>query len=257
VPTRVSATRSSLQFKMRHPSIIPVRTSLGRATDGVRQEDDFVFAPNGDIILELGSQGQISCTVSSAVLERSSKVFRVMFGSNFKEGSQLAAARSKKQMYRLPLVEDNADAMLIMLACLHGAVPTFSDLGKTLRASVETMVQIAVVVEKYLVSRKPGSMIEGLRPSWKSMRTWYRTCNGSSIKQTLDFMFLAWAFRDRELFAETSRELIRNTDGSFLGDHEYLPESVIGMKIASIFLLGRLLTDRVRRKNHRHSTKSQ
>jgi hypothetical protein len=221
---------TTLQFQMLRPSAIPVRTSLGRATDGVRQEDDFVFAPNGDIILQLGSQGQISCTVSSEVLEGSSKVFHAMFGSNFKEGSQLAAARSKKQMYRLPLVEDNADAMLIMLACLHGAVATLPDLGKELWTSVEMMIQITVVAEKYLVSLKTGLMMEGLWPSWKSMRTWYRTCNGSSIKQTLDFMFLAWAFRDRELFAETSKELIRNTDGSFLGDHEYLPESVIGMQ---------------------------
>jgi hypothetical protein len=209
-----------MQFQMFHPLALPISQSMFSPTSLT----PFIFAPtNGDIILELGSSGQISCIVSSEVLKRESRVFQAMLGTNFQEGLQFEAARSKEVMYRLRLRDDNADAMLIMLACLHEALPV---LDKEL--SVEKMIQIMVVVEKYLVSIKPRSLMEmGLGQSWGIMR---RTYNGSDFSEQtcLDYLFLAWAFHDGELFSEISRELILNIDENSLGHHEYLPESVIG-----------------------------
>jgi hypothetical protein len=222
--------QKNLQITMLRPSAISARTLLNRATiEGVQREDKVVFARNGDImiVLEFGSHGQISCIVSSEVLKKASKVFHTMFGPNFKEGTQLAAARSKKQIYRLPLAEDNADAMLIILACLHGEIPTLPDLGKTLWASVEMMVQMAVVAEKYMLSLRPGSMLEGLGPCWKDLQACCRLREHSNML-TPEFLFIAWAFRDRESFAEISKELIQNTDGSSVLEYEHLPEYVMG-----------------------------
>ncbi|KAL2416749.1 hypothetical protein ABEF95_003170 [Exophiala dermatitidis] len=82
----------------------------------------------------------IEVTVSSKHLALHSRVFRAMFNGNFREKVQ----PSSQQLIKVPLPEDNPEAMMLILAIVHGftrKVPR--------KVSRDMLLQIALLIDKY------------------------------------------------------------------------------------------------------------
>ncbi|KAL2392775.1 hypothetical protein ABEF93_000347 [Exophiala dermatitidis] len=82
----------------------------------------------------------IEVTVSSKHLALHSRVFRAMFNGNFREKVQPGS----QQPIKVPLPEDNPEAMMLILAIVHGftrKVPR--------KVSRDMLLQIALLIDKY------------------------------------------------------------------------------------------------------------
>lgn len=97
------------------------------------------IAPDGDVILVIGTPASAKLLVSSATLKRTSQVFAAMLSSRYREGQEAGTSESPKE---IPLPDDETVAMTSMCNLLHG-----KRLEKTLGS--DRILELAIVVDKY------------------------------------------------------------------------------------------------------------
>ncbi|KAB5514896.1 hypothetical protein GE09DRAFT_1264300, partial [Coniochaeta sp. 2T2.1] len=97
------------------------------------------IAPDGDVVLVTGKT-QRRLRVHSLIANRASPVLNAMLGPSFREGQQLATNGSTE----IPLPEDDADAMEIILNVIHCR----NDEVKKILSPGE-LLRVAIACEKY------------------------------------------------------------------------------------------------------------
>lgn len=110
--------------------------------------------PDGDVILVVGTKNPVSIRACSKVLGLASPVFKVMFGPNFLEGSQLSCANP----HDIHLPEDHPEAMAYLCSILHFRRRNDEDMPRAL------FEEVALLCDKYdcahAVSHWSNSMLE-------------------------------------------------------------------------------------------------
>ena len=101
-------------------------------------QEQVVLDRFGDVIIEVANK---DIRVSAKILSIASPVFDAMFASRFSEG---VAARSVETPLRLPLIDDDAQALLIILNALH-----FYTQGVIQVADENTIHSVALLGDKY------------------------------------------------------------------------------------------------------------
>ncbi|OCT46400.1 hypothetical protein CLCR_01237 [Cladophialophora carrionii] len=132
------------------------------------------------------------CRVSSRNLALASPVFRAMLDGGFQEGVEL----SRGQLKRVPLPDDNLDAMLLVLAIIHGrtrAIPR--KIGK------ELFVDIAVLIDKYEINE----CAEVYTDMWFAALWPLRQ---DSPPHLADGIFLCWVLKKATGFKELTKKAI-------------------------------------------------
>ncbi|KAI9867585.1 MAG: hypothetical protein M1813_008384 [Trichoglossum hirsutum] len=100
--------------------------------------DRKVIDEDGDILVQIGSKEML---VSSKILILASPVFKAMLKSNFLEGN---TARSTQHPLKLPLPDDDPDALTVLFQILH-----FSPKRKRLEPDVDLQLELAQLADKY------------------------------------------------------------------------------------------------------------
>ncbi|KAF8243180.1 hypothetical protein K440DRAFT_78634 [Wilcoxina mikolae CBS 423.85] len=192
--TASTPTRPALSNYPSRPTVRPALTpnTLKPPSVGVRTypklPSSVELSPTGDMIVELRSEDKepvtTTCTVDSRILQLTSPVFRALLGGGFKEGVDLSrACEQNRELYKLELHDDNANAMFTILNILH------HNTGKVRKSvSLPELVEIAVISEKYFISQ----------PLYPWIEMWH-----SSVKHLAlnfgneDYLLVAWAFKDK------------------------------------------------------------
>ncbi|KAJ9605305.1 hypothetical protein H2200_009962 [Cladophialophora chaetospira] len=117
---------------------------------------DLIFDPSGDVLLVLASGNEessaaeddnettsvieeVEALVSSRHLALASRVFRIMFDGQFKERVEL----NSKKVKRVPLPDDDAQAMTILLYIVHGL-----NMRVPKEVSMEEFIAISILIDK-------------------------------------------------------------------------------------------------------------
>lgn len=186
---------------------------------GMSSSANLVFDPDGDVLLVLNGPlkerdvaafmfpdasgdapssqeprtvEDVEVKVSSKHLALSSQVFRVMFDGRFQEGIVLEG----RQLRRVPLPDDDADAMMILLNIIHGLtrrIPHYMDLS--------LLTDIAILVDKYALHE----VTEVYTCIWFSKL--YRPYSSPPSELT-DWIFICWVFGRPNEFEKLTRAAI-------------------------------------------------
>jgi hypothetical protein len=155
------------------------------------------IASQGDIMIEMtSSMGLATLRVASQVLCTTSPVFRAMLGnsSRFKEACELREKAGSSEPYKLTLVEDNPEALGVILLALHcqnDRVPQ--------SLSFEQLNNLAIVCDKY-------DCAVGVLP-WVDIWTkpWKLYADTTGYER---WLFIAWVFDIRDVFEKLSKKFI-------------------------------------------------
>ncbi|KAJ9605296.1 hypothetical protein H2200_009953 [Cladophialophora chaetospira] len=160
-----------------------------------RRDRDLTFDPTGDVLLILTENKsnrpnqQLEAKVSSRHLALASEVFRVMFDGGFKE-----RIGPGQPIRRVPLPDDDAKAMMILLGILHGLS---GRVPKTIR--LRTFVKIGILVDKYQLQEAVEVYVDRwFQPLWDAAE--YETCAGlakwifltSAFNLDSEFKMMTW-----------------------------------------------------------------
>jgi len=137
--------------------------------------------------------------VSSRHLALASKVFRVMFDGHFKE----RVDPGKEQPTRVPLPDDDPDAIMVLLNIIHG-------LNKRVQRSIEKplFIAIAILVDKYELHE----VVELCAEKWFEQLWAVRSFNPPHLT---DWIFLCWVFGKATQFQQLSSTAIRKCGPKF------------------------------------------
>ncbi|KIW59466.1 hypothetical protein PV05_03913 [Exophiala xenobiotica] len=112
----------------------------------MKAQKEKIFDPDGDVLLILRptcflfGTDSLEAKVSSRHLILASRVFRAMFNGNFREAAELRS----QEVTKVPLPDDNPNAMVILLNIVHGLngqVPT--------KISETFFLDIIMLIDKY------------------------------------------------------------------------------------------------------------
>jgi hypothetical protein len=148
--------------------------------------------------------------VSSRHLALASLVFRTMFDGNFKERISPECG----SLTRVPLPDDNFDAMLLLLAIVHGrtrAVPRIID--------KDLFVDIAVLIDKYGMDE----CTQVFTDMW-FRDLWYQP--KEAAPHLIDWIFLCLVFKHASEFEQLTREAIFQSTLIFEDNQLPLPQWV-------------------------------
>ncbi|OQV07263.1 hypothetical protein CLAIMM_11721 [Cladophialophora immunda] len=135
---------------------------------------------------------EIEAKVSSKHLSLASKVFRAMFDGNFREGVALGADQATK----VPLPEDNADAMMVLLGIIHG-------LNRSVPRKIEYALFFAIVVliDKYELQEATGVYTDlWFSDLWPARNT--------LTPHLADRIYTCWVLRRPVEYTEVTRDAI-------------------------------------------------
>lgn len=115
------------------------------AVKGYASEDSSAESPNDELPntapdIHIDEDDDVEVQVSSRHLALASRVFRAMFDGKFRES--LKPGRS--QLIPLPLPDDNLDAMLLLLAIIHGLTRRVPR-----KVNEKMYLEVVILVDKY------------------------------------------------------------------------------------------------------------
>lgn len=195
---------------------------------------NYILEPSGDVLLVLSrtqvgslvvvttpnestvapALEEIEVLVSSRHLALASKVFSIMFDGQFRERVDL----DSKEIKRVPLSDDNAHAMLILLDIIHG-------LHRRVRRDISMPVftAVAVLVDKYELHE----VAEIYTDYWFRLHWTVESPKIKSLQSDIvDWIFLSWVFQKPAEFKDLTRNAIM-TFGETFDDKGYpIPETV-------------------------------
>ncbi|QDS75677.1 hypothetical protein FKW77_007587 [Venturia effusa] len=153
----------------------------------------------GDVILVVGADDsesdQVSIRVSSKVLSVSSKVFKAMFGRNFKEGNELAKSSTP---YQIPLPDDDPDAMAILCRILHhNADDVF------LPDDAAQVMQFVAALDKY----------DCMKSAKFFLVVWLEKIRSPPFRHLAILLAISYDIRDETGFRRFSSKLLRDPNG--------------------------------------------
>ncbi|KIX98334.1 uncharacterized protein Z520_05635 [Fonsecaea multimorphosa CBS 102226] len=148
---------------------------------------------------------EIEVKVSSKHLSLASRVFHTMFNGKFREG----VAPEVDQLTRVPLPEDDADAMMILLGIIHG-------LNRSVPLEVERTLFLAIVVliDKYELQEATGVYTN----LWFSELWWKREIRAVCLA---DWIFTCWVLRKPLEYLQLTKSAILGCTSRF--DENGLP----------------------------------
>jgi BTB/POZ domain len=175
--------------------------------------DRDVIDEDGDVLIQSGSKELL---VSSKILSLASPVFKAMFNSRFREGS---TARSAQNPLKLPLAEDDLEALAVLFHTLH-----FSTKWKSRKLGLDLQLEIAQLCDKYHCTTSIDVLSE----------KWLRSVTGidHDALSLLKASTIAFLMGNAEQFASFTGKLALtltadDVDGPMLVT-SYLPETLIG-----------------------------
>jgi hypothetical protein len=156
--------------------------------------------PDGDVFVclqdDAGDDEVTTVTVrcSSKVLSLASPVFKAMLQPAFRAGHRLQQTGSTE----VNLEDDDWPAMLIILYALH-----LQNQHVSSAPSQAQLFEIAVLADKY-------DLYQALRPWHELWLNRHRSTvlGGARYEQ---WLFIAWVFRDSDIFKRTTRKLLLET----------------------------------------------
>ncbi|KAA8913673.1 hypothetical protein FN846DRAFT_929155 [Sphaerosporella brunnea] len=175
------------------------------------------IVPDGDVILELSPTERF--LVYSQVLCAASSIFNRMLssGSRFSEAVELRSRASGDKPVVVKLEDDDSATLLIVLRVLHYQIKTVPQ-----KLSVEQMVQVAIICDKYFLHESLQLMAN----------TWIGSSWSEKQEQLEYWLLISWIFGPETIFTEVSRSLILEASedtqkGFVIGpERRELPESV-------------------------------
>jgi hypothetical protein len=177
------------------------------------------------IVQLLNKEATIECTVNSHILKHASQVFNAMLSKDrFKEGTELSLSSAKSELYKLELHDDDASAMITILNVLHHRCH-----GVPKLILFNQVVNIAELSEKYC--------LYGALYPWAQL--WMEQVKFNAyLSGYEDWLLVAWAFRNGEVFRELSRIVILESAARGSSEdnllHPSLPHSVVGKSPISL-----------------------
>ena len=169
-------------------------TEIPRATQDI--------VPDGDVLLLVGPDKK-KLFVHSLVLSNASKVFRAMFGPNFREGQHLASG----SLDGVPLPDDDADAIRTLCNVIHlrnKALPEY--------LAPYDVLQVAIAADKY-------ECVEAIQ---LASRYWLKPVKHEEALLDLDMLDFGWLMSaaylldDAKAFSEITREMMMERGDSYL-----------------------------------------
>lgn len=197
--------------------------------------EDRTLDPEGDVFLiltdhvETGksdrmddvnntTEKEICVQCSSKHLMLASSVFKTMLSQNFMESSVLRSVGT----LRLPLPDDNPDALLILLYIIHGQTKE-----TPFAVDLYVLTQIAILVDKYRLYMAVGILsriwignlsVETSKSSTEDMRRW---------------ILISWVFQYPNEFTIATRIAVRQCGSRIdeCGDIDLpIPSSIVGQQ---------------------------
>ncbi|KAJ9605307.1 hypothetical protein H2200_009964 [Cladophialophora chaetospira] len=171
-------------------------TVMAEQSDGHDDAESIGSAaePHSEALNSIEETEEMEVKVSSRHLALSSRVFRVMFDGGFQEG----VPREGHRLRRVPLPEDEINAMLVLLYIVHGLsrqVPRKIDLPK--------LIDIAIVIEKYALHQ----VAEVYTDIW--FHELYESRSIPTLNSDLpEWIFLCWVLRRPTEFYYCTRAAI-------------------------------------------------
>lgn len=153
------------------------------------------------------------CKVSSRHLALASRVFRAMFDGGFQEG----IIPDNHQLRKVPLPEDDAQAMMVLLNIIYGLsreIPRTIDL--------QQLTAIAVLVDKYELHQ----VVEVYTDIW-----FHRLYNPHTIIESRlsDWIFVCWVLGKATEFKSLTQRAILCCGPRFVKNGLPLSSSIAGM----------------------------
>jgi hypothetical protein len=181
--------------------------------------------PDGDVFvcLQDDTGATVTARCSSKVLSLASPVFKALLRPTFLEGSRLQQTGSTE----IKLEDDDFGAMILILNVLH-----MQNQRVPAEPAQDFLFEIAVLVDKYDLCR-------ALRP-WH--RLWLNKQRETVLVDNCDYekwLYMAWVFRDSDIFKRTTRKLLletkTNSDGAIITRFSHtlpigLPSSITGKR---------------------------
>lgn len=172
--------------------------------DGQTEFEDIV--PDGDVILVVGVENR-RLRINSQFLRYASKVFRAMFGPDWREGRRI----SNELPAEVALPNDDADAMRIICCIIHHRNNLIPPLPTT-----KKVLQIAIVVDKYdLTVALKFVMLEWLR----------KPRNKLGIVEVGDLLAAAFLLNIHDMLVAYAKMLVLDYSESYRG---ILDDELIG-----------------------------
>jgi hypothetical protein len=204
---------------------------MAEASSTIPQVVKLDICDYGDMCIDLKTaKVHASFTVSSHQLCVSSSVFRAMLGpkSSFSEAVALRARRSTEELYHLEVSDHDPTALAVVLYALHARSDFIPE-----TIAFEELLEIAYVCDYYDCATAMKPWNKGWMAHWRE----YVEKPGYE-----GWLFLAWAFRDQEVFGTLTKSFSRNAvfeDGEFgvvvktdprevARMDEHIPQAVIG-----------------------------
>ncbi|OAG44697.1 hypothetical protein AYO21_01187 [Fonsecaea monophora] len=162
--------------------------------EGMRPEGLDRPSSEGSLIespVPCGTQ-EIEAKVSSKHLSMASRVFRAMFDGKFQE----SVVPGCNQLSRVPLPEDDADAMMVLLGIIHG-------LNRSVPRTIDYALFFAIVVliDKYELQEVTGVYTDLWFPSlWPHRDT--------STPHIADWIYICWVLKRPPEYNELTRKAI-------------------------------------------------
>jgi hypothetical protein len=190
-------------------------------------EAEYQLDPLGDVILIVTSptEPERHLRASCKTLCLASSVSKAMIVPD--------SSFSKKRFSRINLVDDNFDALLLVLRAVHLQNRLIS-----FNISAEKLFHVAVVCDKY-------DLTDSIKP-W--IEIWIR--NFKDVAQTSRYerwLRISWVFQRAAIFENVTRRLILETEFDSTGNlmteggenfAEGIPDTVIGIVVLPFFCFG-------------------
>jgi len=167
-----------------------------------------------DPVVGIDSDEKIEVRVSSKHLVLASQVFRVMLEGSFLEGRKSDA----QELKRVPLPDDDADAMLLLLSIVHGLTRRVPR-----RIKNHLFLNVVILIDKYQLNEATEICTDiWFDVLWKSVP--------QNLYQDLaNWIYSCWVLRKEEEFKNLTR-LAQFERGSRFEDGDTLfPGSITGM----------------------------
>ena len=144
-----------------------------------------------------------------------SPIFKAMLAPNgFIEGRILASSGKVE----VPLPEDDAMALFVLLRIIHGQTQELS-----VAINIRLLTKVAVLVDKYNLQDAVGFFA-------KIWMDYLEESGASQYDNTEDWLCIAWVFRDERLFNRVAKIAVMHSEqtfGSILDDLPS-PKNLVG-----------------------------
>ncbi|KAK6439572.1 hypothetical protein LTR95_004224 [Oleoguttula sp. CCFEE 5521] len=186
--------------------------------------DRVSFSKLGDVVLVLQDKREL--TVFSHLLTHASTTFRVLFGPHFAEGQQ---ERGVQQPLRLPLPDDDSEAIIDLCAILHlKPIHNVNSSGDGTVAIIR-IVGLAITADKYDCTSSIELASNGLLSRFMQLGG----TSGLSMGALSDLVLATYHLRLPRHFAVFTSRLVVDHDGQY---SKLLDEPVVD-RLGAVFIV--------------------